>query len=186
MISIAKMRKNLGDWSQALEEEMRTTLDAVVRTFESETRRQWRLTTEEDPFVELIETEKCDEKLFVGHYPMSVCTLEEYDNDPDDAEEIEAADVSISLASGVVRRVRTEPFLRFVRVTAVGGYADDAAPADVIYAIICEVRRAMARNQPQRLGVSSSSGSVGAAMYEQVSRRHPEFKRAIERHRKRT
>lgn len=67
-----------------------------------------------------------------------------------------------------------------LRVTASGGYADDAAPAQILEAIALQVRFLLERNQTGRVALKSKNFEGGDGVFMEI---HPMYRDAIAQNR---
>ena len=182
MISLQKLR-TLIDVTIENDAEITMIRDAVVQDFKTCTRRFW---TSGSYSEEMKPGFECD-SLFVRGYPILTITVSERDDKADSWTALVADTDYEWNPYGQINNLRDASWLKYVKIDYTGGYADDAAPADVLYALALEIRRILFRDASERIGLDSQLLSDnGTTKYLDNSKRHPMYSRAIEKYKNRT
>lgn len=183
MISTQRLRI-LVDVTDKNDAEVSLVLDAVVSEFETATRRKWSVSTGR---LQVLRPGNADNAyLFLDCYPATVVTLvREREDGGTWVDLVEGTDYRVDLRGGMVVNLRDE-WLDEVEVTWSGGFANDAAPAEVLYALALEVRRTLARDASEKVALSAEALSEnGTTTFTPAQMRHPAFQRAITKYTKR-
>ena len=177
MISPATLNRIL-DVTVESSPEVRRIFDAVVAKFESRTKRKWSTTT----MTQVFEPEPEESALFLSVYPVtSVSSVIEKESlvDTDPTTLVVDTDVAIQMTEGVLRNQRSA-WAKVVSIAYTGGYAIDAAPADVLNALAYETARMLLRNCPDKIVVSRTRIQDGLTDFIDSDKEHPEFLRTIQ------
>lgn len=105
--------------------------------------------------------------------------VEETDPSDTDWEEL-TVDEDFRTAGKYLQRIG-RPWRRLVRVTCTGGYTDEDAPRDIVYAMGVQVQFQLARHGSERVHVSSQNFEGGAGVF-LVPDIHPAFAAAARRY----
>ena len=162
--------------------------NGVVADFEMRTRRMWKQRTSQVERVEVPRERRRNRYLFLKGYPSTPTAVIQTAVDGSTSTLELGVDLDISGEDGSIENLRVDsngdvetPWGRFLDVTlGTVGYADDAAPADILQALGLELRMRMDRNSPGKLTMVreaiQGSGSVELTPIEEC---HPAFKRAV-------
>lgn len=161
--------------------ELTLTLNSVISEFKIATRRKWVYGS----YIEEIRPDfECD-VLFVDGYPIQTISVSERASKSDSWTPLTVDVDYVYDPKGLIENIRDAAWLKYVKIDYTGGYADDAAPPDVLLALALEVRRSMARNQDSRVVLDSQLISDnGTTKYLDLAQRHPAFLRAVNRYKR--
>lgn len=182
MISAQKLRSLV---SVTVESDALVTAvrDAVVQDFITCTRRLWiadTITTVIQP------ADKYYKYVFLPIYPITELGISERAVAEDDWTPLEVdVDYEADLATGLLTNLRST-WAKYIQVVVKGGYADDACPADILYALALEIRRTLARDSEDAIAMTSerdANGNVTARLDPNL--KHPMYRRCIEKYKKR-
>ncbi len=186
MISLKYLRQS---FAFSPKEEAKTVagIAAAVDLWESVTRGLWKARTN---YVETVQpgAPTC-RSLFLRLSPVTaIATVQERGSWGDHGAvsidgdwETLTTDDFVLLTPRELVRARAGSWSPFVKVTYSGGYADDAAPDDVLRAIAVQVAFDAKRNDDFRIVTSSQNFEGGAGVFLD-SRAHPMFTAAARRH----
>ena len=181
MISLSRLRRDL-QVSPDQEESLADTKASVVGLWETETDRLWAKRT---GFVEEVRPRVAvEDSLRLRLYPISAVTLvEERAAGESDWEELDATAYVVQ-APDRLRRL-SGCWAPEVRVTYSGGYDDDAAPAEVLLALLAQARFQGIRLAQESIAMRGQTVQGGGATFLEDGFLAPFFRKLAVRYRRR-
>lgn len=180
MISLARLRRDL-QVSPDQEDALADARASAVALWEQATDRLWALRT---GFVEEIRPKiTAEDTLRLRLSPVSSLSLvEERAAGESDWETLDASDYVLQAPD---RLRRLDGFWApEVRVTYSGGYAEDTAPADVLLALVAQMRFQSVRLGQDRIAVRGQTVQGGGATFLEDGFLVPFFSKLADRHRR--
>lgn len=180
MISLARLRRDL-QVTPDQEDSLADTKASVVALWEQVTNRLWASRT---GYVEEIRpTITTEDTLRLRLSPVSAVTLvEERAAGSSTWDAVDSTDYAVQAPDRLVRL--TSVWGPEVRVTYSGGYADDAAPADVLMALVSQMRFQGARLGQDRIAVRGQTVQGGGATFLEDGFLAPFFRKLAARYRR--
>jgi hypothetical protein len=175
VISIKRLRRKL-NWGPDRDADLVEARQAAVDLWESATGRLWAY--REDYEVNLAAT--VERTLWLPLFPVEELSLLE-GSSPHELDEVSEDDYSFSAATGSVSRLRGSNWSGHLRAVVTGGYAEDAAPGDVLRAIELQAMFDLTRNSVESLAASGKSVGRGSISFV-AGDMHPAFKTAAQIH----